>query len=227
MPPLTAADVLSVPHLSKLPENAAEALAGELLVRSYLPRESVANEGEVCRGFFQIVSGRARLLRTGPDGREQIMRILHPGETFGEVAVLDGGPFPATVDTLEESTVILIPSAVFLRVLGEYPIVATELLRYLARRLRSFTELVEQISLQTVQQRVARYLYVTAREEGQDVPEGVLIARAITLGDLASLVGSVREVVSRTLHIIESDGVVEVRRKEILIRDIEALRRML
>jgi CRP-like cAMP-binding protein len=100
-------------------------------------------------------------------------------------------------------------------------------LNHFAKRLRSFTELVEQISLQTVQQRVARYIYLTAREEGRETPEGILVSRTVTLHDLAALVGSVREVVSRTLHVMETDGIVEVRRKEILVRDLRALRQML
>ena len=101
------------------------------------------------------------------------------------------------------------------------------LLRHFARRLRSFTELVEQISLQTVQNRIARYLYMAAREEGIETGEGYIIPRSITQQDLAALVGSVREVVSRTLKVMEDDGLVEVRRKEFLVRDLNALRRLL
>ena len=100
-------------------------------------------------------------------------------------------------------------------------------MRHFARRLRSFTELVEQISLQTVQNRIARYLYFAAREEGVQTKEGVLVPRSITQQDLASLVGSVREVVSRTLKVMEDDGLVEIRRKEFLVRDLDALRRIL
>lgn len=220
-------DVHAIPHLSRLPTAEAERVASELVHLRFGPRELVAMEGEPCRGMFQLTAGHARLFRTSPDGREQIMRLLQPGDTFGEVAVFDGGPTPASVETFDAAEVILLPAETFRRLVHSQPAVALDLLNHFARRLRSFTELVEQMSLQTVQQRLARYLYFTAREEGRETPEGVVIARAITLQDLASLVGSVREVVSRTLHVMEIDGVVEVRRKEILIRDLEALRRLL
>lgn len=111
--------------------------------------------------------------------------------------------------------------------MARYPEVAVALLGHFARRLRSFTELVEQISLQTVQQRIARYLYMTAREEGVETPDGLVIPRSITQQDLAALVGSVREVVSRTMRVMEEDGVVEIRRKEILVRDAAALRSLI
>lgn len=224
---LSADDVLKIPHLAPLPLAEAERLAAELVVRSFEARELVAVEGEPCRGFFQLLSGRARLFRTGPDGREQIMRLLHPGDTFGEVPVFDGGTNPASIEALEQCQVVLVPAGAFRRIVDSYPDVAMGLLRHFARRLRSFTELVEQISLQTVQQRVARYLYMSAREEGQPTPEGILVPRTITQQDLAALVGSVREVVSRTLRVLEDDGIVEVRRKEILVRDMRALARML
>lgn len=224
---LTADDVLRIPHLASLSRADAERLVPELIVRTFPARELVAREGEPCRGFFQVLTGRARLFRAGPEGREQIMRLLQPGDTFGEVAVFDRGPTPATIETLEESTVLLVPAAIFRLIIEVQPSVAMDLLAHFSRRLRGFTELVEQISLQTVAQRVARYIFLTAREEGVESPDGIVVPRSITLQDMAALVGSVREVVSRTLHVFETEGIVEVRRKEILVRDMAALQRLL
>ena len=129
---LSAADVLKIPHLAHLPPAAAERLAGQLRVRNYQPRELIAVEGEPCPGFFQLLDGRARLFRTGPEGREQIMRMLHAGDTFGEVAVFDGGPIPATIETLETSSAVLVPSAVFRALIDENPVVAVDLLGHFA-----------------------------------------------------------------------------------------------
>lgn len=225
--PLTADEVRAIPHLRPLPEADVARLLKSLEVRSYAPREIIINEDEPCRGFFVLRAGRARIFRTGTDGREQILRLLGPGDSFGEVPVFDGGPNPATVEAIESSEAIFIPTPAFLDVIARHPDVAFALLRHFARRLRSFTELVEQISLQTVQNRIARYLYMAAREEGIETGEGHIIPRSITQQDLAALVGSVREVVSRTLKVMEDDGLVEVRRKEFLVRDLNALRRLL
>ena len=164
--------------------------------------------------------------RTGPDGREQILRLLGPAETFGEVPMFDGGPNPASVDTIEPSEAIFISTATIFDVIRRHPVVAFELLRHFAARLRGFTELIEQISLQTVQSRIARYLYMSAREEGRVTGEGIVVARSLTQQDLAAFVGSVREVVSRTLRVMEDDGLVEVRRTEFVVRDLDALKRM-
>ncbi|HET7737184.1 MAG TPA: Crp/Fnr family transcriptional regulator, partial [Tepidiformaceae bacterium] len=176
------------------------------------------------RGFYFMRRGKARILRTGVDGREQTFRIAAAGDTFGEVPVLDGGANPAAVETLELSEIVFIPADSFLRAIKANPEVAMPVIVHIARRLRSFTELVEQISLQTVHGRLARYLYQLAREEGVARDGSIVVPREITQQDLASLVGSVREVVSRTLRTMEEDGVVTIRRREIEVHDLEALR---
>lgn len=220
-------DVRAIRYFDELSDEEAARLASEWSVRAYGPREFVIVEGDPAAGFYLLREGKARIFRTGADGREQTFRISSAGDTFGEVPVLDGGPNPATVETLEPSEVVFIPGESFLRAVRTNPAVALPVLMHVARRLRSFTELVEQISLQTVHARLARYLYQLAREEG--VPRGgsIVVPREITQHDLASLVGSVREVVSRTLKTMEDDGIVTVHRKEIEIHDLAALRRLL
>ena len=225
--PLTTDEILAIPHLKGIPQDEATRLLRVIEVRSYAPRELIIAAEDPSRGFFVLRTGRARIFRSGPDGREQILRLLAPGDTFGEVPVFDGGDNPANVEAMEPAEALFVSTPVFLDVIARYPDVAFLMLRHFARRLRSFTELVEQISLQTVQNRIARYLYFTAREEGIQTAEGTVVPRTITQQDLAALVGSVREVVSRTLKVMEDDGLVEVRRKEFLVPDLDALRRML
>jgi len=216
-----------MPYFGSLTDDEARRFAPELVARGYRPREFVVIEGEPAAGFYFVRKGKTRIFRTGPDGREQTFRLAGAGDTFGEVPIFDGAPNPATVEALEPSEVLLVPSDAFVRLIHGHPAVAMELLRHFARMLRAFTGLVEQISLQTVQARLARYLYQLAREEGVRTPTGIVVPREITQQDLASLVGSVREVVSRTLKVMEEDGIVQVSRREIVIRDIEALNRLL
>lgn len=220
-------DVRAITYFASLTDEEARRFAPELVVRQFGSREFVVVEDEPNFGFYLLRRGKARIFRTAADGREQTFRLAGPGDTFGEVPIFDGAPNPATVETLEPSEVIVVPAESLVRIIRSHPEVAIALLRHFARRLRSFTELIEQISLQTVQGRLARYLYQLAREEGARTANGIVVPRAITQQDLASLVGSVREVVSRTLRVMEEDGIVEVRRKDILIRDLARLNRLL
>lgn len=220
-------DVMRVPYFAAIRGDDQADFARELRTRSYAPRELVMVEGEPSRGFYLVRSGRVRIFRTGADGREQILRLASAGDTFGEVPVFDGGPNPATVEALDHSEVLLMPTDAVRRLVARNPEVASALLLHFTRRIRSFTDLVEQISLQTVQNRIARYLYLLAREEGVQTPEGLVVPRTITQQDLAALVGSVREVVSRTLKVMEADRIIEIRRREFVIHDLATLSRLL
>lgn len=220
-------DVRAIRYFDALDDCEAQRLAREWSVRSFGARELVIVESEPSLGFYLMRKGKARIFRTGPDGREQTFRLTTTGDTFGEVPVFDRAPNPASVETLEPSEVVLIPSESMLRIVQTQPGVALPMLLHFARRLRSFTELVEQISLQTVHGRLARYLYQLAREEGEERDGVIVVPREITQQDLASVVGSVREVVSRTLKSMEDDGIVTIGRREIAIHDLAALRSML
>ncbi|MCK9519663.1 MAG: Crp/Fnr family transcriptional regulator [Dehalococcoidia bacterium] len=227
MTPASIDDVRKVAYFQQLDDERAKRFARELVVRQYRPRERILTEGDQCEGFFLLRSGRARIFRTGPEGREQILRLLQPGDTFGEVPVFDGESNPASVEAIEPAEAVLFPTHAVNALVDEDPQVAKVMLRHIARRLRGFTELVEQISLQTVQNRLARYLYFAAREEGIETEDGIRIPRSITQQDLAALVGTVREVVGRTLRAMEEEGIIEVRRKEFVVRDMAALRLLL
>jgi CRP-like cAMP-binding protein len=119
--------------------------------------------------------------------------------------------------------VVCVPTELFQHLMRRHPEVAASALQHFARRLRSFTEMIEQISLQTVPARLARYLYQMARVEGAPVDGGILVRREVTVQDLASLLGSVREVVSRHLKDFEDQGIIKVRRHEILVVDLVGL----
>lgn len=219
-------DIRAISYFDSLTDEEAAAFARQCSAREYGARETVFVEGEESLGFYFLRSGRAKILQIGHDGREQAFRLVLPPDTFGEVPIFDGQPSPATVETLEPSVLVLVPREPFLRVVRSHPDVALALLGHFARRTRAFTQLVGQIGLQTVPARLSRYLFQLAREEGVSTPEGLVVRREITIQDLASLLGSVREVVTRALNFLESEGAIEVRRREIVIRDIDALERM-
>lgn len=227
MPGPSIDDVRKVPYFAPLSDEQARRFAQQLVLRRFKPREMILREGDKCEGFYLMREGRGRIFRTGADGREQILRLVGPGETFGEVPVFDGLPNPASVETLDAAEVVVFPTRAVHALLDEEPRVARLMLQHFGRRLRAFTELVQQVSLQTVQNRLARYLYLTARERGTETGDGVVFARDMTQHDLAALLGTVREVVARTLHVFEEEGIIEVRRKEFVVRDMDALRRLL
>ncbi|MGD9935800.1 MAG: Crp/Fnr family transcriptional regulator [Dehalococcoidia bacterium] len=223
MPTATLADVRLVPYLASLSDEIASSFAGELPVVTYGSREIVLLQGAQVHGVYVVVAGRGRLFRTSSEGKEHTLRILSRGDTFAEVPVFDSGDSPATVEALDQMGLIVISRERLLELMRSHPDVAADVLQHFARRLRGFTEMIEQVSLQSVTARLARYLYQTARVEGTRSGDAIIVQREVTVHDLATIVGSVREVVTRYLKEFESQGILSISRREFVIHDMDSL----
>lgn len=199
-----------------------EALAE--LVRLARERELAQGEmlflvGEKAAGLFVIVSGRIRAFRVNAQGREQTLHIEGPGATLAEVPVFDDGAYPATAIAEEPATVLFLPKDDVRQFMLRHPELGLTALKLMAQRLRGHAELVDALSLQQVGQRIARFLL--------DHAQGSHVDLAITNEELARQVGSVREVVSRTLARLERDGLIAQenagKRRSIVISNVAAL----
>ena len=218
------ATVLSrVPYFASLDPASLARLAAEAAERRCAAGELVLAEGEPCQGLSFVVSGRVDAFKLSEDGREQVLRILGPGRTFNDVPVFDGGPNPAGVAALEESIVGLLSAARIHALLRERPDVAAAVIRLLAVRLRAMTEMVEDLALRGVSARVARLLLQCSRGT-PPLAEGAGDHCAhLTQQQLATMTGTVREVVQRALKALEREGAIELARGRIRVLTPEIL----
>jgi CRP/FNR family transcriptional regulator len=178
-------------------------------------------EGEPCRGMYLVYEGRVRVFKASPEGREQVLTVARPGDSFAEVPVFDGGPNPASADAMEESIVYLFPTADLLRLVRSSPEIALGVIRVFAQRLRHLTRLVEDLSFRHVTARVAKLLLQSAADAG-----GAAGPR-LTQQEMAAMIGTAREVVTRALRALEQQGAIEVQRGQIVILKPELLERLL
>lgn len=176
--------------------------------------------GELARGLFVIVSGSIRAFRVNAKGREQTIHVETSGATLAEVPVFDDGNYPATAVAEEPSEVLFISKAEVRRFLIANPAVALNALRLMAGRLRRHAELVDSLALKDVGQRLAQLLLEAARTQG---------TRDLDFSNqqLAARVGSVREVVSRTLARLAHAGFIETRPRGVTILDETGLKRFI
>lgn len=174
-------------------------------------------EGDDGNGFYVVVAGRVKVFKISLEGKEQILHIIGPGAPFGEVAVFAGEHFPAHAQALEETTSLFIPRNAFIDLIKKNPSLAMNMLAVLSRRLRRFSALVEDLSLREVPGRLSAYLLYLSKTKN-NAPNLTL---DISKGQLASLLGTIPETLSRILArmcgegLIESDG----RAVQILNRD--------
>ena len=169
-----------------------------------------------CAGLFVVQRGLVKISKFSPEGREQVLRFVSPGGSFNEVAVLDGGPNPATATAVEHSELLLVPRDAMLGLIADTPGLAETMIQSLAGRLRHLVELVEDLSFRHVSERVARILLQSVAPHS-GVGAGVDMTRRVTQREMAEMAGTSREVVARALKAIEAAGAISIDRGEITL----------
>ncbi|MBN1400496.1 MAG: Crp/Fnr family transcriptional regulator [Anaerolineae bacterium] len=206
------------PYFEELNERELLSIA-RLATPRHLARDEILGlEGDVPSAVYLLIQGNIRALKLSVQGREQVVNLLGPGHVFYLVPALDGAPLPVTTQAAEESDLLSFSLTDFVQVLRDHPSVGLRVLSELARRLRHMSALVEDLALRTVPQRLARLLVQKARS-----PETETAARRITQREMAAQLGTVREVVSRTLREFEAQGWIRVHRGVIEIIDPDEL----
>lgn len=216
-------DILrKTPYFADLSESCLNAITQITVQRSYRRGDFVFHEGDACEGLHVVRSGRVRVYKISPEGREQVLLVAEPGEAFNEVAVFDGGPNPASVEALEPTVLLLLPKTALLAVVEAEPEVGRAFTRVFASHLRRLALLVEELSFKTVAGRVARILLdqlpgPSAGAAGQQAPH------RLTQREIAAMAGTAREVVARVLKALEQQGAIHVERGRIVVVDSELL----
>jgi CRP/FNR family transcriptional regulator len=214
----TGVEILAaVPYLSELDVETRQAVARSALRRRYGADEVVLFEGEASAGLYVVETGWLKSLKMSTAGREQVVRFIGPGETFNELGALADVPNQVTVVALEPAAVWLVPGGVMHDLLETYPGLARAVIRHLARRVLHLMGLVEDLSLRTVEARVARLIL--------DEASGNVMHRRrwATQTEMAARLGTVPDVLNRALRKLTEDGLIEVERHEIRILAPEGL----
>lgn len=209
----------SIPYFAGLDSTELDSLRHDMFERSVPRGEIIQLEGEPAGALFFLASGAVKIFKTSPDGKEQILSIARPGESFNDVAVFDDGPAHASAQAMTPAVLYGIPADRLKTVLREHPQVALNTARVLADRTRQLVELVEDLSFRRVIGRVAKILLDHVGDGSQPRPR-------LTQQDMAAMAGTVREVVARSLKTLEDEGAIQIDRHQIRITDREALQEM-
>ena len=200
-------------------------LLAEHAVEKHLARgELLFLAGEKSSGLYVIAEGSLRAFRSGLDGREQVIHVERAVTTIAEVPVFDNGAYPSSVAAEEPTRLYFIRGEHIRSVCLTHPQLALAATRLLAARLRKCAALVESLSLQEVGQRVAKLLLDAASSKGKATPDGIAFDQTLTHSQLAARIGTVREVVTRSLARLQDQGLVILDGKRVIIPDEASLR---
>jgi len=209
MPLMPSPDLLvslaAHPLFANLPEEMRADVATRMIPRHYRRGAVIFSEGESATALHIVGSGTVRIIKRSPAGREQTLLFADAGESFAEVPVFDHGPYPASAEAFTDALIYALPAADITRLVRTMPVFAENAVALFAARNRRLTEIVENLAFRPVIGRVARTLLDEPHEQTQT--------------EMAAMVGAAREMVNRSLHTLEREGIIAMTGDHIAILD--------
>jgi CRP/FNR family transcriptional regulator len=205
------------PLFANLPPDDLRRLADIAISRRCEKKKTIFREGDRADGFFLVSAGSVKVFKLSEDGKEQVLHIVLPGQSFAEATVFEGGTFPAHAEALEDSELVFLPKRQFIDLLEKNPRIALRMMASLSKWLKRMTDLVESLSLRDVEARLVRYLSEEMKSRGVTPKDGTVYELNVDKNVLASRLGTVPETFSRTLKKLQEEGKIRVKGKQIRI----------
>lgn len=200
-----------------------ESLSKRAVRKRYSDGDRLFTEGDACEGLFVVSKGTVRIFKSSPSGREQVLALEGPGSSIAELPVFDGGAYPASANAVGDTETVFISRQDFRAFCLEHPQVALKVLAVVGSRLRRLVGIVEELSFTTVRQRIIALLLRSAESEGKRSAQGISFALKSGHQEIASEIGTVRELVSRNLARLQAEGLIQVDGRKITIQSLSAL----
>jgi CRP/FNR family transcriptional regulator len=197
-------------------------LAERAVARDYAAGEEVFAEGQACAGLFVVEMGAVKIFKSSASGREQVLSVEGPGSSVAELPVFDGGKYPASTTANAPSRLLFISKQDFHSLCLLHPQVALKVLKVVGARLRRLVGIIEELSFTTVRSRLISFLLRLAKE-GQKSGDGIQISLPASNQELASHIGTVRELVSRNLSRLQAEGLIAIEGKTVIIPNLGRL----
>ncbi len=203
-----------------------DALASRARMERYPAGREIFTKGSPGRTLIAVLRGSVKISTLSPAGKEVALNIIHAGEIFGEIAVIDGEERTATAEAMSECELLVLDRRDVMPLFERHPEIAMMLLRILCRRLRQTSEQVEDVLFRTLQSRLAKALLQLNEDAAAETP-GSQSGLRLSQRELGNLVGGSRESVNRQLQLWHRAGLIELERGRVAIRDAAAIKRLL
>ena len=198
-------------------------IRGIAIPRQYGKKQILFTDGEEAKGFYVVLSGKVKVFKISPEGKEQILHIVTAPDAFAEAALFLEGTYPAFAETLSDCRLLFFPKRDFIRLIEKNPQLSINMIVTLSQYLKRFALLIEELSLKEVSSRIAKHLLdlsLRSSKEGKSANEVVL---DLSKTQLALKLGTVSETLSRTLGKMRGKGMIDVKKNRILILNRDAL----
>ena len=203
-----------------------DAFKDVVVISSHRKREVIFMEGDECGGLYIIRTGRVKILRSSSQGKEQIIKILKPGDLLGFEVFYDGRVYKNTAVAMEECELCYIDKNIFFQILEKEPSVAKKFILAMGEELNHAYERIGNLGLLNAREKLAHLLFTLANEYGVKSDGGVKLNLTLSRLEIAELLGITQETSIRLLKSFKEDGILDIRRKEIIIKSLGKLRQL-
>lgn len=211
--------IAATPLFKGLPESQLLEVRNISVEKKYNRGEIIFNEGDEGDGFYIVSDGKVKIFKVSSEGKEQILHIFGPGEPFGEAPVFSGRSFPAMAQAIAKSRLLFFPRKAFVELITDNPSLSLNMLAVLSMRLRQFAFQIENLSLKEVPGRLAAYLvYLSGEQNNRET-----VTLTISKGQLASLLGTIPETLSRIFAKMTDRNMIRVNGKNISLINFSRL----
>jgi CRP/FNR family transcriptional regulator, dissimilatory nitrate respiration regulator len=214
------------PMFAKLSEADYEDIAAIANARVFKRNELIFNEGDAAGRFYVVLDGDVKVFKASAQGKEQILHIMRPFHTFAEAAVFLGGGYPASAVALHESKLLEIPRDKFVDLLRQDPELSLRVIASISTWLHRLVNLVEDLSFSEVPARLVRQILLIAVDNAIEIEDGATVSLQMSKTDLARVLGTAQETVSRVLSRLSEEGVLAVDGRDITILNAARLKEM-
>lgn len=209
---------------SNLTHEELSQLAQIVRERKFDRNQVIFYEGDLGGSLYIIASGTVKIVMMADDGREHILGLLHEGDFFGEISLIDGEPRSATAIAQDKVNIVMISREDFIRLLRENPEMSLKIMVTLCERLRKTDKHVESLAFLSAPGRVAQILLNWAEKEAPGQDKEISIPHKMTRQEFASIAGTSRETLTRVLMDFQDDGLIQLEKNKIVIYDRKYLR---
>jgi len=211
------------PLFAGLNEENLKSIRAIALPRQIRKKEILFAEGEEARGFYVILSGKVKVYKVSPEGKEQILHVVSAPDSFAEAALFLEGRYPAFAEALIDSQLLFFRKRDFIQLIEKNPQLSINIIISLSQFLKKFASLIEELSLKEVSSRISKYLLdlsLKLSKEGKSPQE---VELDLSKTQVALKLGTISETLSRTLGKMKAKGIIDVKKNKILILNRRAL----
>ena len=219
-------DLSEIPLFSELDSEDIKKITSLSREVSYRKDEYIFHEGDAFQGLYIVLKGSVKIFKISPHGKEYILHLLRKRQLFGDVPLFTGGDCPASVQVLEDATLLFIPKSEFLRLLENNAALSLKVMSGFAKRLKSISVKAEDETLKEVVNRLADYILKEAETMGTLALPEPYVKLTLSNPTLAAYLGTITETISRAFRKMKDKGIIRVHEKTVFIQDLEQLKKL-